>query len=89
MGTKQIMNMGVKGLEMITKLVKKQPESVISVSNEGKQWNVIAEVLERKAIPDTQDIIGRYELKLDKKGELLNFKQIMLRRRCDLIKEEK
>lgn len=89
MGTKQIISMGDKGLEMITKLVKKKPESVISIANEGKQWKVVAEVLERKAIPDTQDIIGRYELKLDGKGELLNFKQIMLRRRSDLIKEEK
>lgn len=89
MGTKQIMSMGEKGLEMITKLVKKQPESVISVQNEGKQWKVVTEVLERKAIPDTQDILGRYELKLNGKGELLNYKQIMLRRRCDLIEEGK
>lgn len=89
MGTKQIMNIGEKASTAIKSLVKKPAEGVISVTKESKGWKVIVEVLERKAIPDTQDILGRYELLLDGKGEVLNFKQVMLRRRSELEKEEK
>ncbi len=47
-------------------------------------------MLERKSIPDTQDILGRYEMKFDEEGELLGYKRIMLRRRSDMemIEEE-
>lgn len=73
---------------MITKeLLNKEPEGVISVGKEDKGWKVIVEVLERRAVPDTQDILGRYELKLDANGEILDYKQVMLRRRCDLVTE--
>jgi hypothetical protein len=48
------------------------------------------EVLERKSVPDTQDILGRYEMKFDPDGELLGYKRIMLRRRADMemVEEE-
>ncbi len=48
------------------------------------------EVVERKSVPDTQDILGRYEMKFDLEGELLGYKRIMLRRRSDMemVEEE-
>ena len=48
------------------------------------------EVLERKSVPDTQDILGRYEMKFDPDGDLLGYKRIMLRRRSDMemVEEE-
>ena len=88
MATKEISDIGKQSLSTLGSLLNKKPESVISVNKEGKEWKVLAEVLERRAVPDTQDIIGRYELRLDEKGELVGYKQVMTKRRADLIVEE-
>ncbi len=34
------------------------------------RWRAVFEVVERSAVPDTQDIIGRYELYLSATGEV-------------------
>lgn len=88
MTTKDIREIGKKSLEITKELLNKEPEGVISTKREGKDWKVMVEVLERRAVPDTQDILGRYELKLDADGEILDYKQIMLRKRADLATEE-
>ncbi|MCG2826205.1 MAG: gas vesicle protein [Thermoplasmatales archaeon] len=88
MATKEIMDIGKQSLSILEKTLNKKPESVISVNKEGKEWKVLAEVLERRAVPDTQDILGRYELRMDEKGELLGYKQVLTKRRADLMVEE-
>ncbi|MCG2826693.1 MAG: gas vesicle protein [Thermoplasmatales archaeon] len=88
MATKEIMDIGKQSLSIMEKTLNKKPESVISVNKEGKEWKVLAEVLERRAVPDTQDILGRYELRMDEKGELLGYKQVLTKRRADLMVEE-
>lgn len=71
-------------------LLKKDLDSVVSLNKDSEGWLAEVEVLERKSIPDTQDILGRYEMKFDEEGELLGYKRIMLRRRSDMemIEEE-
>ena len=72
-------------LDVARELLNKKPESTISVVREENGWKVVIEVLERKSVPDTQDILGRYELSLDESGELLDYKQVALRRRSDFV----
>jgi hypothetical protein len=36
-------------------------------------WRAVFEVVERSAVPDTQDIIGRYELLLSPSGEIQEY----------------
>ncbi|RQW80397.1 MAG: gas vesicle protein [Methanothrix sp.] len=71
-------------------LLKKDLDGVVSLNKESEGWLAEVEVLERKSIPDTQDILGRYEMKFDEEGELLGYKRIMLRRRSDMemVEEE-
>jgi hypothetical protein len=71
-------------------LLKKDLDSVVSLNKESEGWLAEVEVLERKSVPDTQDILGRYEMKFDETGELLGYKRIMLRRRSDMemVEEE-
>lgn len=88
MTTREIREIGKKSLDITKELLNKEPEGVISTKKDGKEWKVVVEVLERRAVPDTQDILGRYELKLDADGEILDYKQIMLRKRADLVTEE-
>jgi hypothetical protein len=71
-------------------LLKKNLDSIIGLNKDPEGWRAEVEVLERKSVPDTQDILGRYEMKFDEAGELLGYKRIMLRRRSDMemIQEE-
>lgn len=65
------------------KHIHKDPETVISVEKEEGEWKVVVEALERKAVPDSQDVLGRYEIRLNKKGELTGWKQKLIRKRGD------
>jgi hypothetical protein len=71
-------------------MLNKKLDSVISLNKDAEGWVAEIEVLERKSVPDTQDIMGRYEMKFDLDGELLGYKRIMLRRRADMemVEEE-
>ncbi len=71
-------------------LLRKNVDSVNSLTREDDGWMAEVEVLERKSIPDTQDLLGRYEMKFDAEGELLGYKRVMIRRRSDLeaVEEE-
>jgi hypothetical protein len=65
--------------------IRKEPETVTSVEEVEGEWRVTVEVLERKAVPDSQDLLGRYEIRLNKNGELIGWTQKILRRRCDTM----
>lgn len=71
-------------------MLKKKLDSIISLNKDEEGWRAEVEVLERKSVPDTQDILGRYEMKFDPEGDLLGYKRIMLRRRSDMemVEEE-
>lgn len=70
-------------LAITKKYISKEPETVIGIEQKEGEWKVMVEALERKAIPDTQDLLGRYEIRLDKNGELVGWKQMMIRKRSD------
>ena len=89
-GKPKIQILSEKAGETAEMLLKKDLDSVVSLNKESEGWLAEVEVLERKSVPDTQDILGRYELKFDEEGELLGYKRIMLRRRSDMemVEEE-
>ena len=72
-------------LAVTKKFISKNPETVIDIKEKNEEWAVTVEVLERKAIPDTQDILGRYVIRLNKDGELIGWTQKMVRKRNDRI----
>lgn len=82
---KAVSEIGKLAIEAIQSLVNKKPESVVSISKEAKGWKAVLDVLERRAVPDTQDLLGRYELTLNEEGELLGYKQVVVRRRQDRL----
>jgi hypothetical protein len=71
-------------------VLKKSLDGINSLNKTPEGWLAEVEVVERKSVPDTQDIIGRYEMKFDPDGELVGYKRIMLRRRSDMemVEEE-
>jgi hypothetical protein len=73
--------------EEFVKLGKKPADGVTGLSKTDGGWAVSLEALERKAIPDTMDVLGLYELHLDDEGHLLSLDRKKLRKRGE-TKEE-
>jgi len=70
-----------KAQEDFAKLSKMPVDGVIGLSKTEEGWVVLLEALERRAIPDTMDVLGVYEVRLDSEGNLLGFERKKLRKR--------
>ncbi|WP_226041795.1 gas vesicle protein GvpO, halophile-type [Natrinema sp. DC36] len=60
--------------------------SEISPTDDG--WRAVVEVVERRAVPDTQDIIGRYEIELDSDATVHGYRRLDRYRRGDTTEFE-
>lgn len=67
------------------KYLRKEPEAIVSVEELEGEWRITVEALERRSIPDSMDLLGRYEIRLNKNGALIGWTQTVIRRRCDII----
>ena len=85
MAEKGILDINKRCVAAAESALGKKVESVVEMLKEAKVWKAVVEVLERKAVPDTQDLLGRYELTLNEGGELLGHKQVLVRRRQDRL----
>jgi hypothetical protein len=65
-------------------MLKLKLSAVTAVSRTDDGWRVTAEMLERKAVPDTSDLLGVYDLQLDAAGNVLRYERTHMRRRADL-----
>jgi len=70
-----------KAQEDFARLSKLPVNAVIGLSKTDEGWAVSLEAWERKAIPDTMDVLGLYEVRLDGEGNLLDFQRKKLRKR--------
>jgi len=68
---------------IVSQYMKKEFDSLISLEKVDKNWIAIVEVLERKFVPSTQDLLSRYEIKFDQNGIVENWKQTIVRKRSD------
>jgi hypothetical protein len=76
-----------KAQKDFTLLSKIQVDGVIGLSKSEEGWVVSLEGLERRAIPDTMDVLGIYEVRLDNEGNLLGFERKKLRKRGETEEE--
>jgi hypothetical protein len=54
-----------------------ESESVTSLERaEDGSWIVTVELLELSRVPETDDVIGSYEVELDEKGDLLGYRRL-------------
>lgn len=88
MTTDDFKSIGNEAMKVIKELVNKKPLSPININNEGGNWEVLVEVLERAAVPDTQNLIGIYKVMFDKNKKLLSYKRVQVRRKGDIGSEE-
>ena len=76
-----------KAQEKFAQLSKIPVDGVTGLSKSEEGWIVSLEGLERRAIPDTMDVLGLYEVRLDNEGNLLGFERKKLRKRGDTEEE--
>ena len=67
----------------VATMCKKPDEGVTSLSKKEDGWMVCIELLEKKAIPDSMDILGLYEISLNNEGGFLGVERKKLRKRGD------
>lgn len=74
--------------ETAQELLDHQFEGIIKAETaDGDGWRTVVEVVERSAVPDTQDIIGRYEIMLDAAGGVTGYELLERYRRNDMKEE--
>lgn len=61
--------------------------TIVGVSEDEETHNptVTLELVERKAIPDSMDLLGVYDVILDGDGSVRTFKRVGMRKRCDIV----
>lgn len=77
-----------KATSLIESITRKKAEGVVSMSREEGILNLLVEVLERKSIPDSQDILSIYEMKLNSNMDIIDYSKIGMRRRCDMFTQD-
>lgn len=66
-----------------SKLTNCRVEGITGCSRSDNGWAISLEVVERKGIPDTMDILGVYDVSLDNDGAFVSFERKRLRKRSD------
>lgn len=53
-----------------------QVERVVGVEADDDEWRVLLEVVELRRIPDTSDVLARYEVQLSRAGKFRGYRQL-------------
>jgi len=83
--TMSLVNIVHRAIDQLKILANLDVSKVIGVSRTEDGWLLAVEIIERKAIPDTQDLLGTYEVHIDNNGELTEYERTDIRRRMDLV----
>lgn len=70
--------------EQLQSVLPLEVASVIAASKKDDGWHVMIELIERRAVPDTLDLLGMYDVLLDDTGNMLSYDRKRLHRRMDL-----
>jgi len=73
-----------EAIKQVYQLIGKPIESVTGMEKDGRDWTVTLEVLELSRIPSTTDVLGSYEVSLDKDGELTGIQRTRRYPRAEL-----
>jgi hypothetical protein len=70
--------------EELSRFLHLKLSGVIGALKKEDGWHVTIEMVERHALPDSQDLLGVYEVILDDGGRLLNYERKRVRRRNEV-----
>jgi hypothetical protein len=64
-----------RAAEQLVSLTGKTPEGVTGIERGDEGWRVTLEVLEVRRIPETTDVLSRYEIDTDDNGDLVGYRR--------------
>jgi len=79
-----ILEIQKKVFPKIKEALNKEPEAISSLEETKDGWVLQCDVLEKKAVPSTFDLLKIFEFRLDKNAEITGFKQVKKVRRGDM-----
>lgn len=82
--TMKLVDIQRKIVPQIKELLMKEPESISSVKESDKGWTIECEVLEKKSIPETYDLLKVFEFTLNTEAQITGFKMVKRMRRGDV-----
>ncbi|HEY8300579.1 MAG TPA: gas vesicle protein GvpO [Jatrophihabitans sp.] len=59
-------------------------DRVIGVEAEDDEWRVVLEVVELRRIPNTSDVVARYEVRMSRAGKFRGYRQVARRLRSQV-----
>ena len=86
-GTADLVDVRNRAGEVAEKLVGSPLDAVTGVERDGDEWHAVVDVVERSAVPDTQDILGRYEIRFDDDASVVGYRRRTRFRRSDTTDE--
>jgi hypothetical protein len=60
----------IEAVTQLQELMGKPVEGVTGMEKDGSDWTITVEVVELSRIPNTTDVLGVYEVRLDREGEI-------------------
>jgi len=73
-----------KATKQLQSLLSLDVSGVVAAYKTEDGWHVTIEMIERKAIPDTQDFLGMYDVYLDQEANITSYERRSIRERADL-----
>lgn len=69
--------------DQVPQLIGRQLDGVTSLRRGEDGWVATVELIERRSVPDTQDILGQYEVSLTDDGVIHEYRRLETYRRAD------
>ncbi|EMA49744.1 gas vesicle synthesis family protein [Halococcus morrhuae DSM 1307] len=69
-------------------LIGRPLDGIVEIERNDDGWRALTEIIERRSVPDTQDILGRYALELDDAGHITGYRRLERYRRGDTKLDE-
>jgi len=82
-GTASIIQVRNQVIELSTDVIGRSLDGIVEISRTDEAWRAVVEIIERRSVPDTQDILGQYEIELDDDGEVIGYRRLEKYRRAD------
>ena len=76
-----------KAKKELKEIIGKKTEGVPTIRKNEEGWNVQVEILEKEKIPDTESLIGIYELEMNQEGEIEEYKRISVKKKGETTGE--
>jgi len=74
--TPTIREIGDRALSEVSDLIGCPAEGVVGVSRDDGGWVVSIEVLEVGRVPETTDVLGRYDVQMDEDGNVMGYQRV-------------